>query len=80
MLCILIGMAQPLMDEPNIFSTWTVFFAEKIKEPKSYNIHVHNSNLEYQRYENLKVKIIPKRQRNLSLCWVVSILLKQPCC
>ena len=40
MLCILIGMAQPLMDEPNIFSTWTVFFAGKIEEPKCYNIHV----------------------------------------
>ena len=80
MLCILIGMAQPLMDEPNIFSTWTVFFTGKIEEPKCYNIHVHNFNLEYQRYENLKVKIIPKRQRNLSLCWVVSILLKQPYC
>ena len=74
---------QPMMDEPcepNITLTWIVFFAEKFEEPKSYNIHVPNSNLEYQRCENLKAKIIPKRQRNLSLCWLVSILLKQPCC
>ena len=59
-----------LRDQPNITLTRSVFFAEKIEEPKSYNIHVHNSNLEYQRYENLKDKIIPKRQRNFSLCWL----------
>ena len=71
---------QPLMDEPHITLTQIVFFAGKIEEPKTYNIHVLNSNLEYQRCENLKAKIIPKRQRNLSLCWLVGILLKQPCC
>ena len=71
---------QPLMDEPNITLTWIVFFAEKIEERKSYHIHVHNSNLEHQRYEKAKAKNHSKRQRNLSLCWLVGILLKQPCC